>query len=169
MRAVGWDDHGSAHARWCQESDCTVSTQRYGKQPIADRRCPTRSLPGPIKDVAERDGHSAARVLRLDRLPNALAVPLAMSGAEPGEKRMPRAEERCSKQQRQRRCHGTRGVDRIRGHFEGHTCKQQARADRQSHGDRAVLVRENDPAIGTGQQAIMWRRARASAALRPPQ
>jgi hypothetical protein len=52
-----------------------------------------------VKRIAERDGCSAARLLRLGRLLNAIAASLAMSGTELGEKRVADAEQGCPKQQ----------------------------------------------------------------------
>jgi hypothetical protein len=52
-----------------------------------------------VKRVAERDGYSATRLLRLGWLMNTFAASLALAGAEPCEKRVARAEHRCPKQQ----------------------------------------------------------------------
>jgi hypothetical protein len=53
----------------------------------------------PTEAVAERDGYSAARLLRLGRLLNTLAASLAVSGTEPREKRVAGAKHGCPKQQ----------------------------------------------------------------------
>jgi len=52
-----------------------------------------------VKRVTERDGYSAARLLRLGRLLNTIAATFAVSGTELREQRVAPAEHGCAEQQ----------------------------------------------------------------------
>ena len=72
----------------------TRSPARRGRPDPAERSQHHR-LRDRVERVAECDGYSAARPLRLGRLLNTLAASLAVSGTEPREERVARAEHGC--------------------------------------------------------------------------
>jgi hypothetical protein len=76
-----------------------MRTPARGGRPIPQSDSQHHRSRNRVKRVAHSDGYSAARLLRLDRLLNTLAAPLAVSGTEAGEKRVACAEHGRPKQQ----------------------------------------------------------------------